>query len=81
MGVVDWHLAPQQVTSLPNLVAHGQSFTADPFPADITAGLAARGLPLDTARGENSGLQVIVRAAHGYDGGADPRREGVARGF
>jgi len=81
VGVVDWHLAPQQVTSLPNLVAHGQSFTADPFPADITAGLAARGLPLDTARGENSGLQVIVRAARGYDGGADPRREGLARGF
>jgi len=84
VGVVDWHLAPQQVAALPNLVAHGPSFTADAFPAAITAGLAARGLPLDTARGENSGLQLIVRAsgpAGGYDGGADPRREGLARGF
>ena len=81
VGVIDWHLAPQQVTSLPNLVAHGQSFTADPFPTAMTAALAARGLPLDTARGENSGLQVIVRAGNGYDGGADPRREGLARGF
>ncbi|MEO1695641.1 MAG: hypothetical protein AAFR55_10425, partial [Pseudomonadota bacterium] len=27
-----------------------------------------------------SGLQIIVRRADGLEGGADPRREGVARG-
>ena len=82
VGLVDWGLAPQQVAALPNLVAHGARFTADPFPAAIAAGLAARGMPLDTAAGENSGLQVVVRRADGtLEGGADPRREGAARGF
>ena len=81
VGLLAWHLPPQVVTGLPNLVAHGQSFTADPFPAELSAGLAARGLPLDTAKGEASGLQIVLRRANGYEGGADPRREGVARGF
>jgi len=81
VGLLAWHLPPQVVAGLPNLVAHGQSFTADPFPPELSAGLAARGLPLDSSKGEASGLQIVLRRPNGYEGGADPRREGVARGF
>lgn len=81
VALLDWHMKPQDAVSLPNLVAHGDSFTADPFSTDIMVALAGKGLPLQTARGENSGLHAIVRRATGYEGAADPRREGVARGF
>jgi gamma-glutamyltranspeptidase/glutathione hydrolase len=43
--------------------------------------LAARNLPLQTTRGEESGIQAVIATPRGYEGGADPRREGLARGF
>jgi gamma-glutamyltranspeptidase/glutathione hydrolase len=44
--------------------------------------MAAKGLTLRSSGGENSGLHgVIVREGGRLEGGADPRREGVARGF
>jgi gamma-glutamyltranspeptidase/glutathione hydrolase len=85
VGMLDWKMSPQDAVALPNLVAHGTNYSADKFPDDITAALAARGEVLDSGRGENSGLQAIVVKGTGaskmYVGGADPRREGVARGF
>ena len=82
VGLLAWHLPPQVVTGLPNLVARGDSVSADPFPPALTADLATRGLVLDVSRGEASGLQIVVaRPSGGYEGGADPRREGLARGF
>jgi gamma-glutamyltranspeptidase/glutathione hydrolase len=85
VAMLDWGMAPQSAASLPNLVARGDSFGADPFPQDITAALATKGLVLQTARGENSGIHVVLRRSAkqggGYSGAADPRREGVARGF
>ena len=85
VGLLAWHLPPQTVAGLPNLVARGNSFSADPFPAPLAQGLAARGMALDVSRGEASGLQIIAARPSslggGYEGGADPRREGLARGF
>ena len=81
IALLDWKMSPQAAVSLPNLVARGESYSADVFPAPIMDALAARGMPLQTAQGENSGLHVIMRRATGYEGGADPRREGVALGF
>jgi len=81
VAMIDWKMKPQDAVTLPNLVARGDTFTADPFSTDIMVALAGKGLPLQTARGENSGLHAIVRRAKGYEGAADPRREGVARGF
>ncbi len=81
VAMLDWKMKPQDAVTLPNLVARGDTFTADPFPTDIMVALAGKGLPLQTARGENSGLHAIVKRTKGYEGAADPRREGVARGF
>ena len=84
VGLLAWHLPPQVVTSMPNLVGRGNAYSADPFPPALTAALAARGVVLETSRGEASGLQVVAArpGRHGgYEGGADPRREGLARGF
>lgn len=81
VAMLGWGMTPQESAALPNLVARGQQFSADPFPATIMQGLSARDLPLSTSKGEESGIQAIIRKDGGYLGGADPRREGRAIGF
>lgn len=81
VAMLDWKMSPQDAAALPNLVARGDTFRADPFPAPITQALAARDVTLSTGRGEESGIQAVVARNGGYEGGADPRREGQARGF
>lgn len=81
VALLDWKMKPQDAVALPNLVAKGDKFSADPFPAPIMQALAVRGAALSTGRGEESGLQAIIVSKGGYEGGADPRREGRARGF
>ena len=41
-------------------------------------GLAERGMNVTAGRGENSGLHGIMARGGRLEGGADPRREGVA---
>ena len=81
IALLDWKMAPQAAAALPNLVAKGDKFSADRFPQPIMQALAARNMPLSTARGEESGIQAVIARNDGYEGGADPRREGTARGF
>ena len=82
LALVGWHLRPQQVAALPNLIAHGDSVVGDALPPAVTQGLAARGVIVAPIGGEASGLQVLMKRPDGsYEGGADPRREGLARGF
>ncbi|MDR6530317.1 gamma-glutamyltranspeptidase/glutathione hydrolase [Caulobacter rhizosphaerae] len=84
IGVFDWGLTMQQAISLPNLVARGDSFSADveKFGPEMTAALQARGVAIRTGQNETSGLHgVIVRPGGVLEGGADPRREGVAKGL
>jgi gamma-glutamyltranspeptidase/glutathione hydrolase len=75
----------QAAFDLPNLVAKGDGFGADTqrFPADQRAGLVARGIALRPNASETSGLHGGVwrrgPEGWGWDGGADDRREGVAR--
>jgi gamma-glutamyltranspeptidase/glutathione hydrolase len=40
--------------------------------------LSDAGFTVREVAGENSGLNLIVARAGGFEGGADPRREGVA---
>ncbi len=84
VGVLDWNLTMQQAIDLPNLIARGSSVggEADRFAPGVVAGMAERGLTLRPGGGENSGLHgVIVREGGRLEGGADPRREGVAKGL
>ena len=79
---IDWKLPLQQALALPNVVGRGDTVAveagADPR---IVQALQARGLNVKANAGEESGLHGIAAVAGGYQGAADPRREGVARGY
>jgi gamma-glutamyltranspeptidase/glutathione hydrolase len=81
VGVFEWKLPIQQAFALPNIVAKGDVVAvekgADPA---IVAALRAHGLNVQADVGEESGLHGIIKTANGYIGGADPRREGIAKG-
>jgi gamma-glutamyltranspeptidase/glutathione hydrolase len=84
VGVLDWKLPVQQAVALPNLIARGDVYDAEvgKFPPGVVEGLEARGVHLVTGTGaEGSGLHAVERLPGALRGGADPRREGVARGF
>jgi len=83
VGALDWNLTMQEAVALPNLVALGPAFISEPekFPPGVVDGLKARGVTLSTNRlVEDSGLHGIIVRDGRLQGGADPRREGVARG-
>ncbi|MDP3803467.1 gamma-glutamyltransferase family protein [Brevundimonas sp.] len=85
IAVLDWGLPMQEAFDLPNLVARGDGFGADTdrFSQSLREGLAARGVALRPNDSETSGLHggIWRRGPDGWswDGGADDRREGVAR--
>jgi len=81
IGVVDWDLGVQEAVSLPNVVARGSAIRVESalFAPEIAAALKARGWDIRESAGENSGLHGIVVRGGTLEGGADPRREGVAR--
>ncbi|HEX7011139.1 MAG TPA: gamma-glutamyltransferase [Steroidobacteraceae bacterium] len=82
LGTLGWGLELQQAIELPNLLARGDNFggEASKFPPNVLEGLAARGITVTPGRGEESGLHGVMRNSAGLlVGGADPRREGVAR--
>jgi gamma-glutamyltranspeptidase/glutathione hydrolase len=83
VAVLDWKMPMQDALALPNLIAHGGSFVGEvgKFSPAIVAALAAKGVHITSGFGEDSGLQGILVRKGGLEGGADPRREGVALGF
>jgi gamma-glutamyltranspeptidase/glutathione hydrolase len=84
IGTLDWHMTMQAAISLPNLVAHGDHFTAETakFAPELLVGMNQRGLNPQPGQYEESGLQgVLARADGTFEGGADPRREGVALSY
>ena len=83
VGALDWKLPIQDALALPNLIAMGDNFISEPgkFAPGVVEGLAARGIVLRGGYGaEDSGLHAVIARPGGLEGGADPRREGVARG-
>jgi gamma-glutamyltranspeptidase/glutathione hydrolase len=83
VGAFDWELPLQAAVALPNLVARGDSWSAETglFAPGVVDGLRARGAKIGEGRSENSGLHGVRRTPQGLEGAADPRREGVARGL
>jgi gamma-glutamyltranspeptidase/glutathione hydrolase len=84
VGMFDWDLSVQDAIDLPNLVAIGGYYASEPdkFAPGVVTALAAKGVVFNSGRGgEASGLHgIIIRNGH-LEGGADPRREGVAKGL
>jgi gamma-glutamyltranspeptidase/glutathione hydrolase len=85
VGTLDWGLDVQQAISLPNFGSRNgpTELEAGRFPASEIAQLKARGHTVRETE-QNSGLHGIERiSVHGvplWYGGADPRREGIAKG-
>ncbi|AWM78413.1 gamma-glutamyltransferase [Phenylobacterium parvum] len=82
VGVLDWKLSMQEAVALPNLISRGAPYLSEPakFAPGVVEGLAARGVVLVGSGGaEGSGLHGVMVTPQGLSGGADPRREGVAR--
>lgn len=81
IGIVDWKLSMQDAVAQPNVVANGETIRieAGKFPEPIAAALRARGWMISAGGGEVSGLNGIRMNGENLEGGADPRREGVAR--
>ena len=80
VGMIDWNLPVQEAIALPNLVVRGGSVGADTaqIPPDIAQALGAAGMGLRPNATETSGLHGAMWRDGRWDGGADPRREGVA---
>ena len=80
VGTMDWGLSMQQAIALPNLVVRGEMVGADTdmIAPDIRDALAAAGMALKPNATETSGLHGAIWRDGRWDGGADPRREGVA---
>lgn len=84
VGLLDWKFSPQEAVALPNLIAFDTIYASEPakFPPGVVASLAAKGVALRGGGfGEGSGEQAIKMTPSGLLGGADPRREGVAKGY
>ncbi|KQQ86721.1 gamma-glutamyltransferase [Massilia sp. Leaf139] len=85
VGTLDWGLNVQQAIALPNFGSRNgpTELEAGRFPQATIDALKARGHALRQSE-QNSGLHGIMRLPiHGepwWFGGADPRREGVAKG-
>lgn len=82
VGMLDWKMPVQEAINLPNLIAGGSFYAAeaDKFSPEVKAGLEAKGIKLTSGFGaEGSGLHGVEVTPQGLRGGADPRREGVAK--
>ena len=81
VGVLEWGKTAQEAAALPNIIARGDTVAVE---VDIEGGpeaaeaLRNMGYNVEERTGENSGLHLIVVREQGLEGGADPRREGVA---
>jgi len=84
VAVLDWRMSMQDAAALPNLIARGGQVQTEPkkYAPGVVDALAAKGLKMSSGfAAEGSGIHGVVKRDGGYEGGADPRREGVAIGY
>ncbi len=82
VAVLDWKMPMQDAFALPNLIARDEPYWSelDKMAPGVVEGLAAKGVVLRGGGGaEASGLHGVLMTPKGLTGGADPRREGVAK--
>ena len=81
VAVIDWHLDIQSALNLPHVVNRNgdTELEDDPQLQGVKAYLQAHGHVLRTAP-LTSGMHGLMRRGDGYQGGADPRREGAVLG-
>lgn len=83
IGVLDMNLSAEAAVGLPNIVARGDQprIEANRAGRGLIDALRVPGRDLREVQGEESGLHVIVARGDHYEGAADPRRLGTARGI
>ncbi len=81
LGTLDWRLNIQDAIALPNFGSRNGPTELEQGRVSeaLVSALRARGHDIKLMP-QTSGLQGIMRVPGGWLGGADPRREGVARG-
>ncbi|WP_020559005.1 gamma-glutamyltransferase [Thiofilum flexile] len=81
IGIIDWGMNVQQAVSMPHMINRtGDYYLEKDTPAeDYKAKFEAMGYTVKVDN-LNSGLQAIAITPDGLEGGADPRRDGVAMG-
>ena len=81
IGMLDWNLPVSAAIALPRVInANGPTELEAGTPlAGLADGLRGLGHQVQV-RGHEGGLTGIRRMGDGWEGGADPRRDGVARG-
>ena len=81
IALLDWHLDPQAAAALANFGSTGGPFLLEPGQEwdPLADGMAKLGHEVERFP-FTSGLAIISVTPDGFEGGADPRREGVALG-
>ena len=81
VGLIDWHLDPQQAADLINFGSTGDEFLLEPDPGfDGLAGDMSKLGHQVKRTSLTSGLHIIAVTDNSLEGGADKRREGLAVG-
>ena len=81
IAMLDWGMDVQQAVAMPHLINRYGTFELESRSGAeaLSEGLAALGYDVDV-RSLVSGLHLIALGQAGLEGGADPRREGIALG-
>ena len=81
IAMLDWHLDPQAAAALANFGSTGGAFLLEPGAAWDALAEGMGRLGHEVQRFDfTSGLAIVAVTPDGLEGGADPRREGVALG-
>lgn len=81
IGMLDWKLSPQQALALPRVLNMNGPTILEDVPSLAAQADALRSLGHEVqVRHLESGLTAIRRAGDGWEGAADPRRDGIAKG-
>lgn len=81
IGMLDWHLGAQAALDLPRIINMNGPTELEDVPSLVAKADGLRALGHDVqVRRHDGGLTAILRRGDGWEGGADPRRDGVAKG-